>query len=112
MSILKGCKPRRDVLHGDRDDAIFAADFGSLIAGDRCPEVYRDAGKFFANTHPAAQLKKVVQVVFGRLADTKEPGALGEGHVWQRQPVRPPCCGPQDVRYARSFAAVIQIMER
>ena len=77
MSVLKGCKPRRDVLHGDLDDAIFAADFGSLIAGDRCPEVYRDAGKFFASTRPAAQLKKVVQVVFGRLADTKEPGALG-----------------------------------
>jgi len=112
VSVLKGCKPCRDVLHGDFDDAIYAADFGNLIAGDRCPEVYRDAGKFFASTRPAAQLKKVVQVVFGRLADTKEPGALGEGHVWQRWPARPPCCGPQDVRYARSFAAVIPIMER
>ncbi|TAK83982.1 MAG: ATP-binding protein [Betaproteobacteria bacterium] len=74
--ILRGCTPRKEVLHGDLDDAIFAADFGSLIAGDRCPEVYRDPGVFFENTHPAAQLKKVVEVVFGRLADPKEAGTM------------------------------------
>ncbi len=74
--ILRGCTPRKEVLHGDLDDAIFAADFGSLIAGDRCPEVYREPAAFFENTHPAAQLKKVVEVVFGRLADPKEAGTM------------------------------------
>jgi hypothetical protein len=76
MTVLRGCIPRDEVLHGDLDDAIFAADFGSLIAGDRCPEVYRNAKTFFENTHPAAQLKKVVEVVFGRLADPKEAGTM------------------------------------
>ena len=74
--ILRGCTPRKEVLHGDLDDAIFAADFGSLIAGDRCPKVYREPAAFFENTHPAAQLKKVVEVVFGRLADANEAGTM------------------------------------
>lgn len=76
MSITKDTKPRREVLHGDLDDAIFAADFGNLVSGDKCPEVYRNAKAFFENTHPAAQLRKVVEVVFERLANAKEPGAL------------------------------------
>jgi hypothetical protein len=79
VSILKGCKPRRDVLHGDLGDAICAADFGNLIAGDRCPEVDRDAGRFFANTHPAARLKKVVQV---------PPGHHAAGHKMSAMPGR------------------------
>lgn len=76
MSVINECKPRQEVLRGDLDDAIFAADFGSLIAGERGPEVYRDPAAFFENTHPARQLKKVVEVVFGRLADPKEPGTM------------------------------------
>lgn len=67
------CKPRDEVLRGDLSDAIFAADFGDLIAGT-APKVYKDARTFFRNTHPAKQLCKVVQAVFGRLADPKEGG--------------------------------------
>jgi hypothetical protein len=67
------CKPRDEVLRGDLNDAIFAADFGDLIAGS-APKVYKDAKTFFRNTHPARQLCKVVQEVFGRLADPKEGG--------------------------------------
>jgi hypothetical protein len=74
MGILKGCKPRKEVLTGELDDAIFAADFGDLIAG-KAPRVYGDAATFFQNTHPAAQLCKVIEVVFGRLANAKEGGA-------------------------------------
>jgi len=44
MGILKSCKPRKEVLKGDLDDAIFAADFGDLIA-DKAPKVYGDAKK-------------------------------------------------------------------
>jgi hypothetical protein len=74
MGVLTGCKPRKEVLTGELDDAIFAADFGDLIAG-KAPRVYGDAATFFQNTHPAAQLCKVIEVVFGRLANPEEGGA-------------------------------------
>ena len=74
MGVLDSCKPRKEVLKGDLDDAIFAADFGKLIAGN-APKVYGDAATFFHNTHPARELCKVVQAVFGRLAKKKEGGA-------------------------------------
>lgn len=74
MGVLTGSKPRKEVLKGDLDDAIFAADFGHLIAG-RAPAVYGDAKTFFQNTHPAKQLCKVVEAVFGRLASPREGGA-------------------------------------
>ncbi len=73
MGIKQGCRPREEVLKGDLDDAIFAADFGDVILG-KGPKVYRDAKAFFENTHPAKQLQRVTQSVFGRLADPKEPG--------------------------------------
>jgi hypothetical protein len=74
MAVRDACKPRKEVLKGDLDDAIFAADFGNLIA-DKAPAVYGDAPTFFENTHPAKSLCKVVQAVFARLAATKEGGA-------------------------------------
>jgi len=74
MGVLAGCTPRQEVLKGDLDDAIFAADFGDLIA-DKAPRVYGEAPTFFQNTHPAKQLCKVVQAVFDRVATAKEGGA-------------------------------------
>ncbi|NWG32577.1 MAG: ATP-binding protein [Rhodocyclaceae bacterium] len=74
MGVLEGCIPREEVLKGDLDDAIFAADFGDVVA-DRAPKVYGDPRIFFQNTHPAAQLCKVIQAVFGRLSDPMEAGA-------------------------------------
>ena len=74
MGVLTSCKPRKEVLKGDLDDAIFAADFGNLIAG-KAPKVYGDAAVFFQNTHPAKDLRKVIQAVFARMASTKEGGA-------------------------------------
>ncbi len=74
MGVLTGCKPRKEVLKGDLDDAIFAADFGDLIEG-KAPVVYGNPKTFFQNTHPAQPLRKLVQAVFGRLANAKEPGA-------------------------------------
>lgn len=73
MSVLTSCKPRTDVLKGDLDDAIFAADFGNLIAG-KAPAVYGNPRTFFQNTHPARQLRKIVEAVFNRLANPKEAG--------------------------------------
>ncbi|MBI1799725.1 MAG: ATP-binding protein [Candidatus Eisenbacteria bacterium] len=74
MSVLSSCKPRKEVLKGDLDDAIFAADFADLVAG-KAPKVYSDPKLFFQNTHPAEQLRKVIEVVFARLAEPKEAGA-------------------------------------
>lgn len=74
MGILKGCKPRKEVLKGDLDDAIFAADFGDLIA-NKAPKVYGDAAAFFQNTHPAKQLCKIIEAIFARLTDPKDKGA-------------------------------------
>ena len=73
MGILTGTKPRSEVLKGDLEDAIFAADFGDLIAG-KAPKVYDDATTFFQNTHPAKELCKVIHSVFERLDQSKEPG--------------------------------------
>jgi len=76
MGILTACKPRKEVLEGDLGDAIFAADFGDLIAGETdAPAVYGDAATFFENTHPAKDLKRLVTEVFGRLAKKGEGGA-------------------------------------
>ena len=66
MGILKSCKPRKEVLQGDLDDAVFAADFGNLIAGS-APKVYAHSKTFFQNTHPARQLCKIIQTVFERV---------------------------------------------
>ena len=73
MGVLEACKPRDEVLKGDLQDAIFAADFGELIAGTAHP-VYGDPKTFFRNTHPAESLKKIVKAVFSRLADPTESG--------------------------------------
>jgi predicted AAA+ superfamily ATPase len=73
MGILTSCGPRSEVLKGDLDDAVFATDFGDLIAG-KAPPVYGAAATFFRNTHPAAPLCKIVQAVFGGLAGPHEAG--------------------------------------
>ena len=75
MSILKSCKPRKEVLEGELDDAIFAADFGQLIDGT-APKVYGDASTFFQNTEPTPDLKAVCKTVFRALAEKKGGGQL------------------------------------
>ncbi len=73
-NVKQTCRPRKEVLKGDLQDAIFAADFGDLIAG-KAPDVYGKPDVFFQNTHPAKQLCEVVRAVFTKLSDTKEVGA-------------------------------------
>ncbi len=75
MGILTACTPRADVLSGDLKDAIFAADFGDVIADHSgTPDVYRDPGLFFRNTHPARDLTRIVREVFAALGKPGEPG--------------------------------------
>jgi len=75
MNLLKSCKPRKEVLEGELDDAIFAADFGQLIDGT-APKVYADPTTFFRNTEPTPDLKAVCKTVFQALADKKGGGQL------------------------------------
>ncbi|NQT18350.1 MAG: ATP-binding protein, partial [Planctomycetes bacterium] len=69
MGVIEACKPRREVLQGDLDDAIFAANFHDVISNKKAPKVYKDAGSFFENTHPTRTLAKVIAAVFERLAN-------------------------------------------
>ena len=73
--VIAACKPRKEVLEGELDDAIFAADFGQLIDGG-APKVYGHAETFFRNTEPTPDLKAVCTAVFKSLADKKEAGQL------------------------------------
>ncbi len=78
------CVPREDVLRGEINDAIFAADFGDLVS-DGAP-VYRNPATFFANTHPARELKNIVNKVFRRLSDPTEAGpSTDSAQVWGRK---------------------------
>ena len=75
--VLTTCKPRKEVLEGELDDAIFAADFGQLVDGSgSAPKVYGHAETFFRNTEPTPDLKAVCTAVFKALADKKEAGQL------------------------------------
>jgi len=67
--------PRPEVLKGELDDAIFGADFDAVVEG-KAPEVYSNPKVFIQNTHPAKELKRIVELVFARLADPKEAGAV------------------------------------
>jgi predicted AAA+ superfamily ATPase len=73
--VLTACKPRKEVLEGELDDAIFAADFGQLVDGG-APKVYGHAETFFRNTEPTPDLKAVCTAVFKALANRKEGGQL------------------------------------
>lgn len=75
QTVLAACKPRPEVLAGELDDAIFAADFGQLIDGT-APKVYGHAETFVRNTEPTPDLKAVCTAVFKALADKKEAGQL------------------------------------
>lgn len=75
FSVLNACRPRKEVLEGELDDAIFAADFGQMIDGS-APKVYGHAETFFRNTEPTPDLKAVCIAVFKALADKTEAGQL------------------------------------
>ena len=75
--VIDTCKPRKEVLEGELDDAIFAADFGQVVEdGAGAPAVYGHADTFFKNTEPTPDLRSVCTAVFKALADKKEAGQL------------------------------------
>ena len=101
MSILNGCNPREEVLRSDLNDAIFAADFGNLIAGT-VPKVYKGRRTFFRDTHPAQQLCRVIQAVFARLACACCARSAGNS-VWYRYMLRKDVAGGERPRLAREM---------
>ena len=86
MTVLQTCRPRFEVLKGDLDDAIFAADFGDLVAREKPPKVYSDAATFFQNTHPARPLCEIVRAIFDRVNNSAEGGITVEveHRIWRR----------------------------
>jgi len=69
--IQHSCVPGPEVLAGDLEDAIFAADFGQVLDGT-APPVYQESTTFGRYTHPALALKKIGGTVFGRLVDAND----------------------------------------
>jgi len=67
------CVPRPDVLRpGGIKESDFAADLAQVLRGN-APVEYRDPAIFFANTHPTAGLRRLLENVCRRLS-----GAGGE----------------------------------
>jgi predicted AAA+ superfamily ATPase len=73
--VLSSCKPRKEVLEGELNDAMFAAEFRYLINGTAQP-VYKDPKLFFQNTEPTDNLKDICHFIFRSLNDKKEGGQL------------------------------------
>jgi hypothetical protein len=73
MGLKAGCTPRSEVLEGELNDALFAANFGRLIRSEG-PPVYREPGLFFRNTFPTDALCSLCKRVFAPLANPAEAG--------------------------------------
>jgi hypothetical protein len=60
-------KPRADILSGELDEAIFAANLADVLQG-RAPLEYRDPAHFFQQTYPTQGLVNLLATVAKRLA--------------------------------------------
>lgn len=60
--------PREDILQGNLDDALFAADLADVLA-ERGPLEYRDPLRFFQQTYPTMGLVKLLAAAAQRLAN-------------------------------------------
>jgi len=69
QGVLSACKPPKEVLEGELDDAIFAADFGQLIAGITCSEIRDTFGKHTDQTRGRFRRGGVPSGIFSVLSD-------------------------------------------
>ena len=74
-SVLHHASPRSDILEGELQDGIFAADFAD-VAANKAASAYQDAATFFHNTYPSQPLKQVVGAVFKVLNDPHRTGGV------------------------------------
>lgn len=66
-TLFELCQPRADVLAGAIREAEFAADLAQVLRG-QAPKEYQDSATFFANTHPTAGLRSLLDNVCRRLS--------------------------------------------
>jgi hypothetical protein len=65
-TLFELCQPREDVRRGAISESEFAADLAQVLRREAPPE-YQDPATFFANTHPTAGLKRLLENVCRRL---------------------------------------------
>jgi hypothetical protein len=73
-SLFKQVRLRDDVISGELTEAKFAASLEDVAVGT-APDVYRDAGMFFAGTYPSGGLRTLLNEALGRLGGGKPDGA-------------------------------------
>src|SRR5262245_29883520 len=75
-------RPHEDILSGDLEMAVFAADLGSVVSNDRSVrEVYRDPSAFFRATYLTSSMRSLLDDVLGALS-----GAGGDRVLQLRTP--------------------------
>jgi len=75
-TIFQLCQPRADVLSGQITESDFAADLAQVLRKE-APEIYREAGPFFANSHPTRGLQRLMTAVCARLnGDPSQVGSV------------------------------------
>lgn len=67
--------PHADIVKGELDEAVFAADLGDVISG-KAPQEYRDAELFFRKTYLTKGLQNLLENVLERLAGGKGSGVI------------------------------------
>src|SRR6266545_4218383 len=62
-------RPHEDILSGDLEMAVFAADLGSVVSNDRAVrEVYRDPSAFFRATYLTSSMRSLIEDVLSALS--------------------------------------------
>lgn len=67
--------PHADIIKGELDESVFAADLGDVISG-KAPQEYKDADLFFRKTYLTKGLHNLLEGVLGRLAGGKGSGVI------------------------------------
>lgn len=67
--------PHADIIKGELDEAVFAADLGDVMSG-KAPQEYKDTDLFFRKTYLTKGLHNLLEGVLGRLASGKGSGVI------------------------------------
>jgi len=67
--------PHADIVKGELDEAVFAADLGNVVSG-KAPQEYLDTDLFFRKTYLTKGLHNLLEGVLGRLAGGNGSGVI------------------------------------
>lgn len=67
--------PDSDIVKGELDESVFAADLWSVVAG-KAPQEYKDTALFFRKTYLTQGLSNLLEGVLGRLSEGKGSGVI------------------------------------